>query len=279
MATWGWADGAIVPIVMDEADQRAKIATMREGECPTPALIEGLHRLRALGHQLTRQHRTQALDPRWGTLIASTDAIPQHLRPGPRIPWVLESSSWDQRMVAIRNAKKMCELTRGRGVLVMVRRPQPKTKIKIPAAGGIQEGLQEEVHIIYKVMLIVPRPVRVKVKISKHGTRRCYLDWKPVVIEPPKGKLYHIRATPYTTVDAPDPDLFDFYGPDEIRVFDRIFRDTGKELSKQVDKWAAMFRGDGESASASIVSSLGWIAAVAALIGILGGLHGFRIIW
>lgn len=309
MATYGWGDGHIVPTDGQVIAQthEGRMAIKSDG---TPELVEALAELSRAGQGLVHRHQAEALPRAWGSLLKAPEGRRRKavgtwseelfskmsdervfgegdrqrvkvrsdqdkaMRYTHRIPWVLEGPT-PEKPAVLATAKAVCVATGGQVVLVMIRIPRPRRR-------QLEIAKKPDVEIGYKAMLVVPRPVRVKSK----NNGRTYLDWRPVVVEPPKGaaKTYRVSVIETFVEKSSDPDDYRVDQSYEIQKLTRIADDLAKSLRKQTERWLDAFRVDtagrwGDQRGFEITgNTLGWLwsAIAMAATGAFFALHGLH---
>ena len=227
-ASWGWENGSIVPMEEYLGSTPAGRKIIRTSG--TPEIIEALGALRKTASALASRYHAAPIEKNYAQLntIQTVPEAYQH----DSIPWIF-SGGIAQKWEIIAAAKKWCIENGGSAVLIMLRDTEQKVTKRA------KRESRDEYFIVYKVLLLVPRPV----KIRRKSDGRKYLDWKPVTIEPPRGeKPYPIRAleTYRDDVDLGPDDLR--VDPDqEVRRLEKILRDMSKVLSKKTVQWQTMF--------------------------------------
>lgn len=242
MATnnWGFENGGIVPITDGQYLSQTPAGRQAITEHGTPELIAALGALREWSFLQIRRHCARALPCDWARLLTSSPG--QHLDrryTHHRVDWVLEGPMF-QKAGLIAEAKRICLENSGRTVIIMIRHPTPPRPAGKRSADPWSSGLDPKVEICYKIMMIVPRPVKIKLKNA-----RRWLNWKPVVIEPSRSKLYHTPAIEiYRSPNSKNPDDYRIDQIREIQMLSRASGDLAQALTKEITKWKKVFGGE-----------------------------------
>ena len=222
---WGWENGSIVPAEYLGSTSAGRKIIRTSG---TPEIIEALGALRKTASTLASRYHAAPIEKNFARLN-TIQTVPEEYQ-HPSIRWIF-AGSIAQKWEIIAAAKKWAIKNGGPAVLIMLRDTEQKV------AKGAKHD-RNEYYIAYKVLLLVPRPVKIRCK----SDGRKYLDWKPIVIEPPRGeKPYPIRALETYRDDVSSADDLRVDPDQEVRRLEKILRDMSKVLSKKTVQWQAMF--------------------------------------
>lgn len=223
---WGWENGSIVPAEYLGSTSAGRKIIRTSG---TPEIIEALGELRKTASALSARYHAAPIEKNYARLN-TIQTVPEEEYQHPSIRWIF-AGGIAQKWEIIAAAKKWAIKNGGSSVLIMLRDMEQK------AAKGAKHD-RNEYYIAYKVLLLVPRPT----KIRRKSDGRKYLDWKPVVIEPPRGdKPYPIRAIETYRDDVSSADDLRVDPDQEVRRLEKILRDMSKVLVKKNAKWQTMF--------------------------------------
>lgn len=236
---WGFENGGIVPTDGQYMAQ-THAGRMAIASSGTPELIASLAGLRAWTFEQVADHKTKALPRRWGSLLTTSPSrdTSRQRRYTHRVAWVLEGPMRNKAAV-IAEAKRVSVENGGRAVLVMLRQPIRRPDKPARSADPWSDSPEPKIEICYRVMLVVPRPTKIK---DKNGGR--WLDWKPVVVEPPIGKekAYHVTAIEiYRSPNSLNPDDYRIDQNREIQMLARAAGDLAKEVTKATKSWQKLF--------------------------------------